>query len=91
MKAKYKVAWLGVIGVALVGCIPGGGGGGAPAPAPVEPVYQYQWLGTAPFCAASPTDCASLGSGWEFSREDASGDGATCASGTKVQCRLRIN
>jgi hypothetical protein len=83
----------------FVGCVeledPGGGGGGgglgAPRPAP-DPIYQSRWIGTAPFCAARPSDCSNLGAGWEYSgRSNLSGDGATCASGQKVLCRKQIN
>ena len=43
------------------------------------------WLGTAPFCKASPDDCKRKG--MEYVRSDKHGDGSKCASGTKVLCR----
>jgi endonuclease/exonuclease/phosphatase family metal-dependent hydrolase len=42
------------------------------------------WLGTAPFCSASPEDCDVLA--LNFVRSDKTGDGLTCLSGAKVLC-----
>jgi endonuclease/exonuclease/phosphatase family metal-dependent hydrolase len=44
------------------------------------------WLGTAPFCAASPDDCEIFGLGYVCSHR--SGDGLTCLCGEKVLCRV---
>jgi endonuclease/exonuclease/phosphatase family metal-dependent hydrolase len=53
--------------------------------------YSYEpreyWIGTAPFCNASPHECATLA--MDFVREDSSGDGKTCWTGKKVLCRDR--
>lgn len=85
---------LGTLGTALAGCVTESGGGGVggagPAPAPVAQ-YQRQWLGTAPFCAAQPGDCAALGAGWTYTRSHPSGNGTACTTGTKVQCSRQIN
>lgn len=43
------------------------------------------WMGTAPFCAAKPTDCSD--NGMIYVRSDAHGDGAKCSSGAKVLCK----
>lgn len=44
-----------------------------------------EWVGTAPFCSASQDDCTRRG--LRFVRSDKSGDGETCATGTKVLCQ----
>ena len=44
------------------------------------------WLGSAPFCKATPADCTAAG--MTFVRTHASGDGDTCLTGVKVLCRI---
>jgi len=46
---------------------------------------QDIWMGSAPFCKASPDDCRQAG--MVYVRSDARGDGSTCVSGKKVLCR----
>jgi hypothetical protein len=43
------------------------------------------WLGTAPFCKASPESCTERG--WTYVESDKSGDGRKCTTGTKVKCQ----
>jgi hypothetical protein len=67
------------------------GAGPAPAPAPVAR-FESRWLGTAPFCNATPADCSNvLGPGWSFVQESITGDGAACATGRKIMCSRQIN
>ena len=43
-----------------------------------------KWVGTAPACRGSPTDCVAIGPYyWTWSK---CGDGAYCTSGLKVYC-----
>ncbi|NOJ39985.1 hypothetical protein [Bradyrhizobium australiense] len=42
------------------------------------------WIGTAPFCSASPQDCTQRG--FDFVRSDKKGDGKRCVTGKKVLC-----
>lgn len=48
---------------------------------------RSQWVGTAPWCAASRSDCADLG--MSYVRSSSSGGGSSCWSGTKVLCQER--
>lgn len=43
------------------------------------------WIGTAPFCSASASDCTKRG--MQYIRSDKRGDGNKCATGKKVLCR----
>ncbi|HEU4727025.1 MAG TPA: hypothetical protein VFT22_04030 [Kofleriaceae bacterium] len=45
---------------------------------------QNIWMGTAPFCKATPDDCRQAG--MVYVRSDRRGDGSKCVSGTKVLC-----
>ncbi|MEL6919753.1 MAG: hypothetical protein AAFO77_01850 [Pseudomonadota bacterium] len=99
MKIYLYTSVVAVASIALAACVVevpsnggGGGGGGTtpPAPAPA-PIFQTQWVGTAPFCAASPGSCTNLGAGWQFVERSTTGNGARCASGVKVLCRRQVN
>ena len=48
---------------------------------------REEWVGTAPSCGASPSDCTRRG--MDYVRSDKSGDGRGCFTGTKVLCRER--
>lgn len=56
---------------------------GARPPAEMLPSV---WLGTAPFCSATPGDCGTFG--LEYIDRDRSGDGLPCLCGEKVLCRV---
>jgi hypothetical protein len=48
---------------------------------------QYVWLGTAPFCGATPSMCQDL-PGYVYVEDDKCGDGSCCWSGKKVKCQF---
>jgi len=47
--------------------------------------HEYQWLGTAPWCAAVPSNCQARG--MEYVQSCHNCAGSSCWSGTKVQCK----
>lgn len=49
--------------------------------------FRYRWFGTAPACGGSPKDCRSRS--MQFVRRDKKGDGKSCVTGWKVECRVR--
>ncbi|MEM0900646.1 MAG: hypothetical protein AAGI92_11935 [Pseudomonadota bacterium] len=96
LKLILAAAATALVAACVVETSPGGSIGVQPITSPQPqvqpaPVFQSQWIGTAPLCAAKPGDCGSLGSGWSFVRSDVAGNGATCATGRKVLCRRQIN
>jgi len=50
--------------------------------------WHQQWIGTAPFCGAKPSDCRKRG--MQYVRRHKRGNGKKCASGWKVLCRKLI-
>ncbi len=57
------------------------------APTNAAGAQSEVWIGTAPSCSATPSDCTRRG--MDYVRSDKSGGGSACWSGTKVLCRAR--
>lgn len=74
----------------LQAAIRGGGddqeGGTAEGSSRPDATAPRVWLGTAPFCAATPRDCEILG--LNYVRSDRAGDGLPCLCGDKVLCEV---
>jgi len=50
--------------------------------------WPQLWIGTSLFCTGKPKDCNLFD--MDYIRSDSSGDGKTCATGTKVLCKSRL-